>query len=1262
MRNKIHVSKLDHSTVDLTVIQDSTIVNRQNFEITREWFERLLSITYDNEIKSKYIPELHQLNDFERSQLKDILCFNDWKEIYIKQIDLCLNNIEWFKTEFENFFEAIKSESISITNSQHPFISKIHYSNSKLDEITNILKLLRTKFDKSGYEILSEKDRLTYIPVKITEINYNLSFKKDDWRDFLDKDPSNYYDIMSLFHNHHALLYNLHDLNVAIEYLQTNASCKIIVGDAGTGKTHVAGHLINRIRINSDLVIFLKAKQFNGDNVNFSERILQLLLVPSNYTLSEILEKLNNFCIAKNRRCFFLIDALNETTKFSIGFSTIWKIHLSSFINQVNLYSHLYFIATLRTSYIDQIWSIRPLEIVQLKGFTNIRDTKEACKKYFAYYKITAKNFDTVDLNYFKVPLLLDLFCKLTNGKRKDQKEITLDIHTYLQIFKDYIDELISEVKEKLNLQKFKPITSGFAESSLKFWGNNEAVISLDEFTDAFDKDDYISQDNSIARAVLEGYLIFIKDVVAKNTEIVKHTQQEVGGYLLAKKISDDFPFIEDLINSQYFKEKIIVDDTSKHHQLRLDILKFLIALRPELIKHLTDKDGIRLSWWYLYNGYSCNPDVSIEEYLLTENASTSIIADVLDVSSSYWFNPISRLNFSFIAPILDKLDIWEFEAEWTFYIYKEADFFYEFVDDHIRKIKEMEQPNPEYLKIVAKFLSYVTSTNIRELRDLVTIYLIEFGKKFPLSLLELTEHAATLKDGYIYERLVSSCYGVALNLQNNEQYVNEHLPFIAQRLYDLQFAGNPKASTYNYLVIDAIKHFIDFALFKNVIDLSDEEKKRVANYEYIPPHDWIPPSDEQSQIINESNYMSYPDPINMDFGIYTIPRLIHEREINDREAISNVYKRIFELGYKSLERSDFNDERFRDFYWGNNIYGFEGKVDRLGKKYDWKAFFDYAGFLLLNKKLNVFEQNGSLEKYYERLSDVDIDICIPNQSYKLKERLYLENLLPEELFVGWQKENKIDSLKPFFTSRFQDQAFTMLYGKIDQRLDDSYDVRSFLLAESFFIKKNDDLSKILGICNQVLDWDLEVRFIPTDKLRHVYFGELYWADNIPEYELENISIPTGNLITKTKKVNYQDTWNDDFSKEDIGKEIQKTHPEKIVFESEASVSEYLWESNSKILSGYSEYYPSIRMGKSLCLKAEPSKGKILDNEMNDCFHCVEFEDENHFSNSFNYMRTDLIKRYMSDNNLALVYQIKQHSYDMHREHSRLMKFYIINE
>jgi hypothetical protein len=1257
--NVVNVTDIDHSTVAVTVVTDSTIINRLNFEITEEWFEKLLSITYDAEIKSKYIPELHQSTEFEKNELRDISDFNSWKQIQNNQIRICRDYLQRFKQSFSNFYQILQAESINITDDKSLFVVKINTLNENIEEISGRLVRLSNKFNRDGYQTLNEISKMTEI---LNVPDSIISFKRDDWSEFLDREPTDYHTLRFVFQHYNQVYYNLNELNRTLIDLRANVNHKVIVGNAGSGKTHITAHLIKIIRNNKDSIIFLKPKQFNGDNVYFEDRLLKLLEIPSDYRLTEVLDKLNSFSKIKNKRCFIIIDALNETTKSSIGFSNIWESYLQSFLNQINLYSHLYFVCTLRTSYIEQIWRIKPSNIIEIKGFQKYEDVEEVCKKYFSYYNIRVSNFYTADLTYFKTPLLLDLFCKLTNEKRDREKEITLDIHSYRQVFEDYIDELVAEVRNRLNLQKTRPIKEGFSESSNKFWQNNEATISVDEFSDAFDKNDSVSKDESIARSVLEGYLIFIKDISGKNNEIIKHTQQEVGGYLLAKKLSDEFPDINELFNNPSFNEKILGDEVIKHHQLRLDILKFLIALRPELILNLKGVDGLKLSWWYLYNGYSNKPDTKIPAYLLKEEKSKLLAFDILNISSIQWFNPHSSLNFDVIAQLLNQMDLWEFEKTWTFYLYDEADFFYEFLDDHIKKIKESDDSSFAYEALVAKFISYVISTNIRELRDFATIYLIEFGNRYPISLLDITEYSSTLKDEYIYERLASCCYGVALNLQNNDIYIQKNLPEIAKRLYDLQFADYPKASVYNYIVIDSIKHLLDLAILKKVFNLNERELKRLSNYEYVPPHEWIPPSADQLRIINESNYMSYPDPIRMDFGIYTIPRLMIENHINDRNAISNVYKRIFELGYRDLEKEEFTDETFRAFYWGTSIRGHEGKVDRLGKKYSWKGFFDYAGYLLLNKQLDVFETVNTAKIHYERLGDVDIDICLPNQDYKLNIRIYPENLLSHrEINAEWYNETKIDTIIPFFEYSFANTSYVMLHGMVQQMLDKEYKVRSYLLVETFFIKNNKNVRRLkTAIANKVFDWDNDLHF-STDRLRNVYFGELYWADNFYEYEDTSISIPTGLIKESTRIIDFNDLRSGTYSLDQVGENIKVSYPEKLTFESENTLAEYLWESNSKILHGFSEYLPSIKMGKELGLRAEPSKGKILDSNFKDSFQCVEHKDDNFFENIFNYMRTDLLRKYMRDNDLILLYQVKQHSYDENNEHNRRMKFYILD-
>lgn len=1243
----------------IKIYENCEITERPLFEINENWFLDLFNNHYDDEIKFKYIPELHQDTQFEEDYLIDILNFEILKKDFTDSINRCIHFLEQYEKNYSNLQSYFISENIiyksNIEEKSYNFKKYPEELYSNINAIKDDLKVLIKLFELEDYDLLNNLDKLNLIYYgELKQINYT----HDDWKKILEKEPE-YQKINSSYKLYNLLLNELKKFNISLENFKKNYNHKIIVGTAGTGKSHYLAHLVQKIIDNQDFAIFIKPKLFSGDNINFEEKLLEILQIPKGYIVTEILEKLNEFANQHNKRCFILIDALNETTKSNIGFSNIWKTNLQIFINQIKQYNKLYIVCTLRTSYIEKIWETKPKFLAEIKGFENRRLTISACKNYFKYYKINVTNFDNADLNIFRKPLLLDLFCKLTNSDRNEIKQITINIETYVEIFENYILDLIREVKEKLNLESSVSITNGFKQNSAHFYEELEAVISKDIYTSTFDSDPLISQDNSIARAVLEGYLVFIREVINKS-EIVKHTQQEVGGYLIAKMISEEFSNIQLLLESQNFINRIVGNNTVLHHQLRLDILKFLIALRPEMIPLLEDNDSIKLSWDYLFNSSQYRTLEEIPHNLKNSINDNKTLEDILNRSERLWFEVNSTMNFNLVSYLLQKKDSWNRDLVWNYYIYNEGSYIFEYLKEFRRINKNYQDDNFEYLKLGALFASEILSTNIRELRDLSTIFLIEFGEKFPMELLDLTINFSTFNDVYVYERLVSCCYGVMLIKQNNKSYIEENLPKIASELYNIQFSEKPKAPSYNYIVIDSIKHLLDFAILKDVIILNEDQKNRISNYEFFPSHPWVTPNKAQQKLINKSHEMSWPEPIGMDFGIYTIPRLIKQEE-NKRNAIVNVYKRIFELGYQNLDLRDSNDDIFKDFYYGHSYYRSKGKIDRLGKKYSWISFFDYAGYLLLNKKLNVYDTDDVGINCYQRLSDVDIDISLPNKSYDIEVRIYDQNLLERKTTdQEWYNEIKIDSVRDLFKTKIDDGIeYSMLYGYIQQRLDDEYKVRSYLMIETMFVEKNDDFKRLKKE-SDIFEWKFDIH-VSREHLYNVYFGELYWADTNCTLEKNSIGIPNGKCIKKKRILGIYDIIrNDNFTEENVGDEIEENYMEHIWLNSESTLLDYLWESDSEILKGFGEFYPSVRMGKHLNLKADPKSGKILDENLNDAYKCIHYEDESFFKNTFNYMRTDLLKRYMEENNLALVYQIKQHSHDKNYLHNRKLKFFII--
>jgi hypothetical protein len=1243
---------------EVNIYENCEIIERPNFELSNEWFKKILDKYYDEEIKSKYIPVLHQDTRFEDLNLLDILDF----EKYLIEFCDTLNNVAsesiYFRDSFNSLNSYLETEKIY-------YKKEILEKNIKFKDYPNILfenlqdiqqrrEIILIFFNKRDYSILEKLNDIEVFDLYgLSEISYRVEY----WNLFLEKEPNHqlFYHNFRLFN---TLIGQLQYFNNKLDNFKNNYNYKIIAGAAGTGKSHYLAYLVDKVTKNKDLVIFLKPKSFSGDNVNFEERLLELLQVPKGYILSEVLEKLNEFSKNNNERCFIFIDALNETTKSSIGFSNIWKIYLQSFINQVKSYPHLYFVCSLRTSYVEMIWDSNPNEISEIKGFENRKITTAACEKYFDFYKIVPTNIKTADVNIFRTPLLLDLFCKLTNSEKESVIEISIDIESYLKIFQDYLKRLIKEVKDKLDLASSTSIENGFSKNSELFYNLNQDVLTLNQFVDSFDSNPNTTNDKSIAKSVLEGHLIFVKEIL-QSDEIIKHTYQEVGGFLIAKKLSEDFSNILDLVISLDFKDKIIGNDISKHHQLRLDILKFLIALRPEIIKQLNDDDSLKLSWWFIFNKVDLNSIEHISENLINSLKNDKIFDVFLDVSSNNWFNSEIKLNFEYIGNILSDFELWDYDLKWTFFLYRKAEDLDVFIGECIEELENKKYDlNIENEKIIAKFISHILSTTVRDLRDKATIYLIKYGTLFPLDLLDITIEFSGYKDIYIYERLCQACYGVLLIRQNDKDYTKSILPEIANKLYAHQFSEQSKNSKFNYIVVDSIKHILDFAILRELIDLTKEERQKIYNYEFKAPYEWIPPTEEQQNEVDVSHETSWPEPIGMDFGIYTIPRLVKREDENRRIAIANVYKRIFELGFVNLDLKNLNNELFKEFIRGHTINGIEGKVDKLGKKYNWNAFFDYAGYLLLNKKLNVFEKTENGKKYYDRLTDVDIDVSLPNTNYDINLKLYSEDLFDKkDSNPKWYEEIKIDSIKELFETKLQGE-YSMLYGFVEQRTED-YKVRSFLMVETLFVEKNEDFKKIKKE-SDFMSWDSDIH-VSRDHGRHSYFGELYWADTIPDSDKNKIYIPTGEKITYKRKRTIYDIFRDEkLTREDVSSEIEEISDATISFNSEATLIDYLWESDSKLLKGFGEYFPSSKMGKHLNLKADCSSGKILDKDLKEAYKCIHYEDKSYFKNTFNYMRSDLIKKYMKENNLALVYQIKQHSYDENLLHNRKLKFFIV--
>jgi hypothetical protein len=111
-----------------------------------------------------------------------------------------------------------------------------------------------------------------------------------------------------------------------------------VLGNAGNGKTHLAGWICDDRVSNGLPAIFLSGANFTGDG-NLEGQLRGLLDLPSSYSWSDFVRALDAAAKAYRTRIPIVIDGLNETVRNG-AFSTVWERHLPGFYGIVSSLSN----------------------------------------------------------------------------------------------------------------------------------------------------------------------------------------------------------------------------------------------------------------------------------------------------------------------------------------------------------------------------------------------------------------------------------------------------------------------------------------------------------------------------------------------------------------------------------------------------------------------------------------------------------------------------------------------------------------------------------------------------------------------------------------------------------------------------------------------------------------------------------------------------------------------------------------------------------
>ena len=268
--------------------------------------------------------------------------------------------------------------------------------------------------------------------------------------------------------------------------------------------------------------------------------------------------------------------------------------------------------------------------------------------------------------------------------------------------------------------------------------------------------------------------------------------------------------------------------------------------------------------------------------------------------------------------------------------------------------------------------LSLVLTTVVRSDRDLATKALVLIGERFPRVLFTHVVTSLEFNDPYVPERMLAAAYGATLSQVDSEiaPMFRPLLGGLAKTLYQKMFGTGARYATHHTLMRDYALGIIQIAQRANCVVLP-----KTASPNLAAPFPNTPSTFASDGTPDPAVNKAVGNAIHMDFGNYTMGRLIPNRKNYDHEkpdyveVRAKIERRMFDLGYRA-ERFKNADTEIGSRFWNASD---QEKVDRYGKKYSWIAYFEMWGERKVAKKLPDWYLG-------ERTSDCGVDPSFPKR------------------------------------------------------------------------------------------------------------------------------------------------------------------------------------------------------------------------------------------------------------------------------------------
>ncbi|MBC2191125.1 hypothetical protein HCB44_02365 [Listeria sp. FSL L7-0229] len=987
----------------------------------------------------------------------------------------------------------------------------------------------------------------------------------------------------------------------------------IVTGDAAIGKSHLLADNVERMQQLGHPIIFSIGQQFLS-----SKNPLQQIVEHFGYSISveEFLYQFDKFSEEKGKIGCLVIDALNETDS-----NRFWKTQLQGLTSTISKYKNIGIVLSIRSTYIS---SVLPENYIEKNGFQVYNHSgitaaeDDEIEKIEQYYGLSRGELLKI-YPEFSNPLFLKVAAISAPDTAKFQKKMTWE-NLICQYVKGIEKEISSE--NRLNYNGFylssviQIISTMMFESHSNFLNYKEIKKKIAEELE-YDMD---SNRRYLDELIREN--LFSKFTMFNGEEKIHFTYEKIRDFFIASNIVREF--VKDGMNL----EKVVQDSLLPNDEY--GVIEILFFMLPNIVdSEITDFIPVKEDIYRLEKAFIGS--IPWRRAPLKTESIKNILKNVLsnaNLASDFYANQFllstdseSPFNAEWLTKFLFPLNNDLRDYVWTTNI---SIRYNSFPEQMVKRIKRNYTCLSDIqLKLALEQLTWTLSSVNGSLRDKATKIISLILIKKPLLIKELIGTFKNITDLYIYERLYAAVFGAIVKL-NDTKIIEE----TALSVYECIFNQNEVIP--HVLLRDYARQIVEYAVSKGLCNYINQEKITPPYnspwYEFEASNDDVDAYETKYRNISKDEGHSVYRVLNSmtteygrgicaygDFGRYIFgSRLSSWSNQFDDQYLSNIaFIRVFELGFNPEIHAYF------DCYMTSNYDRHNNRIERIGKKYQWIAFYEMVAKLADN--FQIYEEVIVYDKEYEENYFNHLLNSFDEINNK-EDNILNDKMNREDHIMTIRKENVHYFQGPFeYYMKTIDPTYHTELPKPTKKLI-SYSQQPSLTEpnvfnhEKEFIECQYNNKKYLSLYFRYEHKSLEKKQ-SSDLVGVAFFSPIESRDKVIEYNMKNY----GNGVSAPSSTDvflHELYWSSAYE-----------HFESLYYEEQGrtkigdyAVYEYLWEPNDdfSIEDSVSMYIPSKTLVDYYSLqslndgvwKNDSNEIVAFDGSVFGYEHCLWFEKE----------------------------------------------------